>query len=230
MKATLMRKGGIALAATALVMAATGIVAYATIPDANGVIHGCYTKSTGAIRVIDDSVTNCTSKETALNWNVQGQQGPQGATGPQGLQGPQGTSGPQGPQGVQGPAGPQGPSGTSHGYLANSSAVAVGQFPSYSNVGSINSVPPGVYMIWAQVILNDSLNETSGNCNMKINGTAISSTSTGFELKSGSGNFTIVSAATLTASGSTIEVDCEDGDNTTTANVNLSLVTVDALN
>ncbi len=85
-------------------------------------------------------------------------------------------------------------------------------------------------MIWAQVNLEDGLNEPSGNCAMKLNGTELPNTSTSFELKSGVGNLTIVSAATLTASGSTIEVDCESGDTTTTANVNLSLVTVDALN
>ena len=229
MKARLMRKSGIAIAATAVVTAATGIVAYATIPDGNGVIHGCYSKSTGTIRVIDDSVTNCSSKETSLNWNVQGQQGPQGATGPQGLQGPQGASGPQGSQGVPGPAGPTGPSGTSHGYLATSSDAAVGTIPSYSNVGAIYSVPPGIYMIWAQVALGDSLNEPIGACVLKINGTAISNTSTAFTLKSGNGNLTIVSAATLTAT-SNVEVDCDAADSSTTANVNLSLVTVDALN
>ena len=85
-------------------------------------------------------------------------------------------------------------------------------------------------MIWAQVNLDDSLNEPAGNCGMLLNGTALPNTGTAFTLKSGTGNLTIVSAATFTASGSTIEVDCEDGDNTTLANVNLSLVTVDALN
>jgi hypothetical protein len=118
----------------------------------------------------------------------------------------------------------------SHGYLATSSNVAVGQFPAASNVGSIASVPPGNYMITAQVILSDGLNETSGNCQLFVNATAAPNTATAFELKSGSGNLTIVSAASLTASGSFIEVDCESGDTTTTANVNLALVTVDALN
>jgi hypothetical protein len=41
---------------------------------------------------------------------------------------------------------------------------------------------------------------------------------------------TIVSAATLTGGGSTVEVDCSSSDNTAVASVNLSLVTVDALN
>jgi hypothetical protein len=36
-----------------------GGVAYATIPDGQGVIHACYAKSGGALRVIDASVANC---------------------------------------------------------------------------------------------------------------------------------------------------------------------------
>jgi hypothetical protein len=32
-------------------------IAFATIPDGSGVIHGCYTKSTGTIRVIDSAAT-----------------------------------------------------------------------------------------------------------------------------------------------------------------------------
>jgi hypothetical protein len=79
------------LAGVAAVFVAAGI-AHATIPDANGVIHGCYTKSSGTIRVIDDGVTNCKSGETSLTWNVQGVPGPQGATGPTGPQGPAGNT------------------------------------------------------------------------------------------------------------------------------------------
>ena len=50
------------------------------------------------------------------------------------------------------------------------------------------------------------------------------------ELKRGTGNLTIVSAASITGGGSTVEVDCGMGDNTTVADVNLALVKVDALN
>jgi hypothetical protein len=85
-------------------------------------------------------------------------------------------------------------------------------------------------MIWAQVSLYDLGNEPGGNCEMAINGTAVPSTSTAFTLKSGTANLTIVSAATLTPSSNTIEIDCQSSDSTTVASVNLSLVTVDALN
>ena len=73
--------------ATALGLAAGGI-AYATIPDSNGVIHGCVLKASRIVRVIDSDTTSCRSTETALNWS---QTGPQGATGPQGPPGCRGT-------------------------------------------------------------------------------------------------------------------------------------------
>ncbi len=66
---------------------AVSAVALATIPDSGGVIHACYKKSGGALRVIDDSVTNCAGSETSLNWNVAGQQGPQGPQGQPGVSG-----------------------------------------------------------------------------------------------------------------------------------------------
>lgn len=67
---------------TALALVGVGAVAMASIPDANGVIHGCRKNSGGALRVIDtDAGQTCMANETALSWN---QTGPQGATGPQG--------------------------------------------------------------------------------------------------------------------------------------------------
>jgi hypothetical protein len=219
-----------ALATAAGVLLVVAGVAYATIPDSNGAIHGCYARSGGSLRVIDASVTNCKAGETSLDWNVQGQQGPQGPQGPNGPAGPVGPQGPQGPTGSQGPAGPQGPSGLSHGYLASSNQVPVAEFPAFSNVGSIASVPDGTYMIWAQISLDDSLNEPSGNCSLKVNGVLQQPTATGVELKSGTANLTIVSAATLSGGGSTVDAQCRMGDNTTSANVNLALVKIDALN
>jgi len=72
-------------------------VAYASIPDAQGVIHACYKTDSGQVRVIDDGA--CLPSEAALEWSQ---------TGPQGLPGPKGD---QGPKGDPGPPGPPGPSG-----------------------------------------------------------------------------------------------------------------------
>jgi len=81
-------------------LAVAGGVAYATIPDSTGTIHGCYLRSGGAVRVIDDSTTNCKTNEMSLDWNRQGVQGPPGPPGEQGQQGQQGQPGPPGPPGV----------------------------------------------------------------------------------------------------------------------------------
>jgi len=77
------------IAPIALGVMAVGGIAYATIPDGNGVIHGCYKKSGGTLRVIDASVTNCDKTETALTW---GQSGPPGAPGTPGVDGADGAS------------------------------------------------------------------------------------------------------------------------------------------
>jgi hypothetical protein len=47
---------------------AAGGLAYAAIPDAGGVIHSCYTKSSGAWRVIDTALgQSCKANEAALD-------------------------------------------------------------------------------------------------------------------------------------------------------------------
>jgi hypothetical protein len=94
-----------------IVAVVAGSAAYAAIPDAGGVIHGCYVKSGGSLRVIDATVTNCKSGETSLDWNQNGQPGLPGPQGPQGATGPKGDTGAKGDPGPQGIAGPQGPKG-----------------------------------------------------------------------------------------------------------------------
>jgi hypothetical protein len=77
----------------AVVAASLAGTAYATIPGGDGVIHGCYMKSGGTLRVIDASVTKCKSTETSLDWSQRGLPGPQGDPGPAGPQGEQGEPG-----------------------------------------------------------------------------------------------------------------------------------------
>jgi hypothetical protein len=98
----------------ALLLAAAAGMAFGSIPGDDGVIHSCYSRSGGTLRVIDATVTNCKGTETSLSWNRAGAQGPQGVPGtqgPQGPQGPKGDPGEPGPQGPQGEAGAQGPPG-----------------------------------------------------------------------------------------------------------------------
>jgi hypothetical protein len=209
-------------------LVAVGSAAYATIPDNNQVIHGCYSRSGGSLRVIDDSVTNCAKSETALSWNVMGQQGPQGL---QGVQGPQGPQGEQGPQGVQGVQGLQGPSGASHGYLASTTSVVIAQDPAVSTILSLYSVPDGSYMLSANVPITDQGNEPFVSCRVVINGVDQDSSAVQIALKNGIGEITLVSAVTVTGGGTTVQVSCNSIDATSsTGNANLSLLKVDALN
>jgi len=69
-------------------------VAYAMIPDGQGVIHGCSKNDNGQLRVIDSG--GCAPSEKPLSWS---QTGPQGPPGPKG---DTGDTGPQGPPGVLG--------------------------------------------------------------------------------------------------------------------------------
>lgn len=219
----------VAIAAAALLVLAG--VAYATIPDGGGVIHGCYAKSGGSLRVIDASVTNCSKSETALDWNIQGQQGPQGPQGQQGATGPQGAPGPQGAAGPPGPAGPQGPSGLSHGYLASTSNVPVAAAPAYSQVAVLSGVPDGNYMVSAQIGVGDTGGSNPDiRCHVSVNGNELSGTDSKAPGSDSEATLTIVSAAPLSGGGNSVSVACLTGDTTTTADVNLTLVRVDSLN
>jgi hypothetical protein len=65
-------------------------------------IHACVNTRFGAVRIVSATTTCDASKETALDWDIQGPMGPQGNKGDKGDTGP---AGPQGPQGEQGPQG-----------------------------------------------------------------------------------------------------------------------------
>jgi hypothetical protein len=88
---------GVAAAFVVVVAVALGGIAYASIPDANGVIHGCYRKTTGELIVIDSGGKGCEEGWKPLNWS---QTGPTGLTGPTGPTGATGATGPTGPTGA----------------------------------------------------------------------------------------------------------------------------------
>jgi len=218
-------RGGLVglLAAAALV---AGGVAYATIPDSNATIHGCYGKSGGSLRVIDASVTNCKSGETSLDWNVQGQQGPPGPDGPAGAQGP---AGPQGPQGAPGPQGPAGPSGTSHGYLSSAQNVAIST--SSTPVADVTGLSQGTYMLSANVEAAAVSGTPQVYCQLYADAVAIPGARSAVTVaSSGSASLSIVSAAGLAGGSSSVELQCGAVGGTTVVDANLTLVEVDALN
>jgi hypothetical protein len=80
------RKLWVVLGAAAAAVAAAGI-AYAAIPGSDGTFHACMLNTTGAIRLIDPSLSpqnlrsHCTALESPVTWN---QQGPAGQPGPPG--------------------------------------------------------------------------------------------------------------------------------------------------
>ena len=90
----------LALSLLALLTALSG-VAYAANSRTASVIQGCYSNSTGNLRV----ASSCERSETAISWNQEGTAGPAGPAGPAGQPGA------VGPAGRAGPAGPRGETG-----------------------------------------------------------------------------------------------------------------------
>jgi hypothetical protein len=82
-----MRRRSVVAVLAVSAVAAGGAIAWAAIPDASGVIHACFKKSGGALRVIDSGVAACKPDESHLDWNQVGQQGLAGPPGEQGLPG-----------------------------------------------------------------------------------------------------------------------------------------------
>ncbi len=63
-------------------------------------IHACVNNRNGAVRIIGASAICDASRETALDWGIQGPKGDKGNAGDVGPAGPQGPMGPQGPAGT----------------------------------------------------------------------------------------------------------------------------------
>jgi hypothetical protein len=135
-----------------------GGVAYATIPDSGNVYTACMLKHVGTIRLIDPSLpsqnlmSRCTSLETQLSWNQQGQAGQPGPTGAKGdtgatgAPGPAGATGPQGPTGDTGPQGPPGPAGSGAGAVFSGSVNPNGT-PQESGFSVQHTAGTGLYRI-----------------------------------------------------------------------------------
>ena len=65
-----MRHWKLLTAAALIVGAAAAGVAWASIPDSNGVIHGCYKQNDGKLRVIDPGGGDaCAANEASISWN-----------------------------------------------------------------------------------------------------------------------------------------------------------------
>jgi hypothetical protein len=89
-----------------LALGGGAFAAVSSIAGPGGVIHGCYTKQHGNLRLVAAG-TRCSRRERAIAFN---QQGPSGF-GMRGHYGVRGAPGPQGSQGIPGPRGETGPRG-----------------------------------------------------------------------------------------------------------------------
>jgi hypothetical protein len=75
------------------VLVVVGGVAFAAIPDSNGLINACYDNTTGAVRLVDAQPGNCAKTgETGISWNQTGPAGPRGEAGSPGAPGAPGVS------------------------------------------------------------------------------------------------------------------------------------------
>jgi hypothetical protein len=128
---------------------ALGGVAYATIPDSGGVIHGCYSKAIGSLRVIDPSKgQHCAAAETPIQWS---QTGPKGA---QGLTGTNGAAGPAGPPGAQGPPGANGSSADTYWKQGTFTDIPDTPLPASDPVViGLTNLPAGNYVVDATITL-----------------------------------------------------------------------------
>jgi hypothetical protein len=128
MKGKLIRPAFVVLAIVGIALVAGGI-AYATVPDGSGVIHGCYQKNQGTLRVIDTGTTQtCSSSEAPLTWSQ---------TGPQGQPGQQGEPGPTGPSDVW----------SVDGCCANGQGLP---FQTPENLATTSTLPAGSYFVQAE--------------------------------------------------------------------------------
>jgi hypothetical protein len=211
-------------------LAAAGI-AYATIPDSGGVIHGCYAKASGGtppgtLRVIDTGIgQSCGLNEVALNWN---QQGVKGATGAQGPAGPQG---PVGPPGQQGATGPTGASGTSHGYGQATGGIALDTV-GYKQVDSISNLPSGRYMVWVAGTIGDNGGDSHASCELVSGGSSFAETGE-FPTNGNSYDAPFSLAGDIVVTQGSIEVDCRSDDyqsKNSFARTDLEAIRVDTFN
>jgi hypothetical protein len=226
-----MSRRTLAFVAAAIVALIAAGIAYATIPDSSGVIHGCYAKASGGtppgtLRVVDTGLgQSCGLNEVALSWN---QQGVKGATGPQGPKGPTGS---QGPPGGQGPKGPTGPSGTSHGYGHATGGIALDTI-GYKQVDSISNLPFGRYMVWVAGTIGDNGGDSHASCELVSDGSAFAETGT-FPTHGGSYDAPFSLAGDDIVTQGSIEVDCHSDDyqsKNSFARTDLEAIRVDAFN
>jgi hypothetical protein len=159
------RRRGFGLVALVVgVGVAAGGIAYASIPDASGVIHGCYVKANGKLRVIDSRGKGCQKGETPLNWNQTGPTGPTGPTGTTGPTGATGATGATGPTGVTGTTGASGPSEGVYASTLSDTPVDAGEEFVLVGNATTDPMPPGLYLVSGSAYVTPTGPQTSAGC------------------------------------------------------------------
>lgn len=163
---------GTLIALLALVVASGG-VAYAAIPSAGGVIHGCIS-GTGSLRVVDkDAGDACRASETALTFN---QTGPPGPPGEDGEDGDDGEDGFDGLDGADGDEDSLQPRGASEAVTAPDGPVSAWR-PRFAAQRSV-ALPAGRWVITATAVANNNKpGAATFDCRLRADGKVIDSIS-----------------------------------------------------
>lgn len=179
-----------------LVLVVTGValgagIAYGSIPDSSGVIHGCYSKSSstsvppGSLRVIDTGLgQSCGQNEGTLSWN---QQGVKGATGPKGA------------------TGAPGPAELPDVWSDECTSCSNKSIASWTQVMS-KGLPAGTFFVVAKVQLNDLNTGTEFQCHLRDSSTQFDDS--GIDTGSPGSGLVILQHMVSLSAPETIEVDC----------------------
>jgi len=194
-----------------------GAVAYASIPDSSGVVHGCYSHAMGSLRVIDTASTDpingkCLTTETAISWNQQGAPGVPGAKGD------------AGPQGETGPAGPP---GTAINMVAASKDDLVDiSFGAMATVVSLH-VPKGSWLILATPkIQNEDAERQQAFCTFSSGGRMTKADVPGEQFNLPTEQALTVQAATTLGADTTVDLKCGGGANMFAGDVTMTATPV----
>ncbi|HEX4722057.1 MAG TPA: hypothetical protein VH333_06050 [Pseudonocardiaceae bacterium] len=199
-------------------------VAYASIPDPTGAVHGCYGKLLGTLRVVDTGADQgCLPTENAITWSqtgpqgLPGVQGDKGAAGPTGPQGDPGDVGPAGPQGDKGDTGPAGPGGAA---LVQQVSIARADVPNGNptDVASLTLPGGGTWLLTATVSPHNQSNDSFWTCRLNAGGVQVDAHST--TTQNGGGPFgqnndiasmSLDGVTTLDGPDATVTINCESG-------------------
>ena len=220
--------------AAAVGLVATAGFAYATIPDNNKLFTACMLKNVGTVRLIDSSLpssslmSHCTSLESTVAWNQQGQAGTPGAMGPAGAAGRDGSDGKDGHDGVsvtESPAGTSCANGgvaltaaNGTGYVCNGADGGSGQSAAFSTAfqtaGNLTvgfpvvaslQLDPGNYVFSASLRLVNGLAPNEFTC--QLNAPQVVDLQMVDVNSAGNGSMSLVGATTLTQQ-QTVTIHC----------------------